>query len=181
MNYILSDSFQTIFGIIIMPATMISLCGQYLIGPYINELTDLFDKRKLIQFRKIVRKINIVLLIFGMIALVAAYFLGIPVLNIIYSIQLEDYRIALLVIILGSILYSISNIISGCLTIIGRNKEQLYIYLVTTIISCIISYFLIERSGVVGASYAYLFTMLIHFLLIEVIFTFYIKREEKTK
>ena len=135
IEYLLDESFQTIFAVIVMPATMLSLCGQYILTPFLNDLSNLYDKKDIKSFNKYINKINGIFLILGLFILAIAYFLGIPVLNIIYKLSLDKYKIAFLVIIVGAVFFGLSTIISNSLTIIIRNKEQLYIYIISAIIS----------------------------------------------
>lgn len=165
MKYFLDNSFQTIFGIIVMPATMLSLCGQYLLNPYINELSDNFyadDKKKL---NRTINKIIISFCLLSAFILFVAYLFEIPVLNIFYSINLDLFKLDSMIIILGAITYGLSSIISGLLTIIDKNKEQLYVYLISSLISLILSICLIAKFDIRGASYAYLCSMVVHFML----------------
>ena len=41
----LTENYQTIFGIIVMPATIIGLVAQFLIHPYLNQILDLYKKK----------------------------------------------------------------------------------------------------------------------------------------
>ena len=43
----LADNYQTIFGIIVMPATVIGLVAQFLIHPYLNQILSLYEDREL--------------------------------------------------------------------------------------------------------------------------------------
>ena len=52
MDGILDASAQTIFGIILMPATFISLCGQYIMNPILTELIHLYKQKEYREFKK---------------------------------------------------------------------------------------------------------------------------------
>jgi len=177
LEYYMDENFQTILGIIIMPATMLSLCGQYLISPSLNELSINYSKNKLAEFKNKLFKINRIFLFLGIVVLIIAYFLGIPVLNIVYSINLTEYKTAFLIIILGAIFYAFSTIFSSCLTLMKKNQEQLYIFILSSCIATIISCLFIKSNGINGAAYAYAIAMFLHFLLTTLLLKKYL--EEK--
>ena len=97
----LNEHIQAIYGIIIMPATVVGLFGQFIIHPYLNIIAGLHKEGKLEEVKKILVKIILVILTLGLICVVGAYILGIPVLELIYGIDLKEYRIHLSVIILA--------------------------------------------------------------------------------
>ena len=128
-TYFVSNEIQTIFGIIIMPATILSLAGSYLIMPFIVKLTNYFKNNMIKEYKKLSLTICAILIIIGLCAIIGCYFLGIPILNIIYNIELSEYKASLMIIIIASILFALSMVISNLLTIINENKVQLYIYI----------------------------------------------------
>lgn len=178
-GYLLNDSLQNVLGIIIMPATMLTLCGQYLINPYLTKLSNLYKESKLKEFKKILFAIIGIFLLMGILILIVAYLLGIPVLNILYSTDLKDYKVSFLIIIVGAIFYSISSIISNCLTILRKNNEQLVLFIISSIISIVLSIILIGSKKIIGASYAYFITMFLHCLFSSLMINFYLKERRK--
>lgn len=175
LEYLMEESFQTVLGIIIMPATMLSLCGQYLITPYLNDLSISYSKSKIKDIEKIINRVIGAFLGLGVIILAVAFFLGIPVLNIIYGVDINSYKTAFLIIILGAVFYALSTIISNCLTILNRNKEQLLIFIISSLLSTLFSYIFIKSYNINGASYAYFVTMILHFIMIYVLFRISLK------
>lgn len=177
--YFVNNQLQNVLGIIIMPATMLTLCGQYLISPYLTKFAKLNKNKDMINFKKLLLKLLLVFVILGLIILCIAFLLGIPVLNIIYGINLNNYKLSFLLIIIASIFYAISTIISNCLTVLKRNNEQLIIYIISSLLSLLVSIVLISKFKVNGAAYAYLITMIIHFILSTILIKKYTK--EKTR
>ncbi len=170
LTYFVSDELQTIFGILIMPATVLSLAGSYIIMPFVNKLTLLFNTKKINDFNKLVSKLLLALIIIGLLALVVCWFLGIPVLSIIYSTNLNNYKISLLLIIIASIFWGVSLVLSNILTVMGINKSQTIIYLISCIVSTIDSIVLIPRLSINGAVYSYLTSMIICAILYIILY-----------
>ena len=172
MNGVLSDSAQTVFGIIIMPATVISLCGQYIMNPMMTDLIDSFNASKISEFKRKIHLIIKLLFAFWCLCELLAYFLGIPVLNILYAIDISKYRASLLLIILGAVFYAVSIVFQNSLIIMHKNKLQIVIYSISSIFTLIISSFLIEKYGIQGASISYTVTMMLHCIMYFIYFKY---------
>ena len=165
LDYFMSSSFQTIFGIIVMPGTVVSLCGQYIIAPALNKIVKAYEQKEYNLFRQLVLKISALLLIAGALIEVIAYLFGIPVLSVIYAIDLSNYKFDLLVIIVGAICYALAGIISTALITMRKNNIQLVIYLLDSLIGMVSCYFLIKNYGIHGATIGYFITMLCHIIM----------------
>ena len=173
----LTSKYQTIFGIIIMPATVIVLFSQFIVQPYLNKISELIDKKENDKLNSLLFKINISIFTMGLLSIFAAFLLGIPILNFVYNINLNKNKIDLCIILIGATFFSISYVYSTVLTAFRKTKIQLYIYLFTSICSYIISKVLIKYYCIRGAAYAYLISMII--LLILYIIYYLIERNLK--
>ncbi len=158
-NY-LDDKYQTIFGIIVMPAMAIILCGQFVIHPFLNKLTNYLKEKKMKQYNLTVLKLSTAILVLGIVAVFLAYIIGIPFLNILYGINLNKYRIDLAFIIIGATFFGISYILTNALIALRDTFSQVIIYIMTCIFGYLISNYLIVNYKIMGASYAYMFTMI---------------------
>lgn len=165
IGFTCKEEIQTIFGIIIMPATIMSLCGQYLINPFLNSLTDKYKNDKMDEFKNIVLKLLLILFIGGILIAIIAYFVAIPIMNLLYGMILDSYKIMVSIIIAAATFYSLTTILSACLTIMKKNNSQLLIYVSVSLFSIIISYFFIDNMNITGAVISYCIMMLVHFVL----------------
>ncbi|MCF0125832.1 MAG: hypothetical protein HUJ68_08815 [Clostridia bacterium] len=161
----LSENIQAIFGIIIMPATVVGLFSQFIIHPYLNIIVDLYKDKKINEIKKIMKNIIIAIIIFGAICVAGAYLLGIPVLELIYGIELKAYKTNLLLIILASTLYVVGTIYSSILTTMRKTFVQFTIYCFVSIFAIIVSYILTRNFEINGATVAYFSIMTIQFIL----------------
>lgn len=169
MDGLLPSKYQTIFGIILMPATIMSLCAQFIIQPFILKLKNLLNSN-LNNFIKLSLKLSLFMLIFGVLAIIAALILGIPILNLLYGIKLNNYKIELIIIMLGATLYGITIILSNALTTMRFTKNQFNIFLIDSLITLITSRYLIKQFKIFGASLSYLISMLLLLILYIIIF-----------
>lgn len=165
-----SNELQAIFGIILMPATLISLGVQYFIQPFLEQLTRSFKDNDKNAFNKVVIKLLLMTSGLGLICLVGAYILGIPVLSLVYGIDLSNYLFDLEIIIFGSILFALSLILSSALITVRYNFIQFVVFVITSIFSFFICIVMITNYSINGAAYAYTFIMLLEFCLYGVIY-----------
>lgn len=181
LDFVSDATLQNIYGIILMPGTVLSLCAQYIINPYIVPLTDLFKRKKYIEFRRTLLKIIAVICFLEILCIIGAYILGIPVLNLIYGIELSKYKTDLLIIILGSIFVALIAVISSGLTILNKNYIQMYIYIFSSILSTVLGIVLINQFKVLGASLTYLIVMFVQFIITYIYYNRFIKKIEGVK
>lgn len=172
-NY-LSDKYQTIFGIIVMPATVMALCAQFLVQPFLNKFTNYYKNKDFNSFSKLVFKLCLYVFLFGIFAVLFCYFFGIPILEIIYGLNLNKYKFSLLLIIGASSFFGISYVFSNALITIRKNFVQTVIYGITAIIALIISDYFVIKYGVFGACLAYFISMLILFIFYFIAYQYYI-------
>lgn len=167
-NYLAND-LQTIFGIIVMPATIMGLVGQFLLHPYLTTIVELYKENKINQLNKLIFKIVKYIVYFGIVASILAYLIGIPVLNLIYGIDISAYRIHLVFIIISSTLYNIGIIYSTLLTTIRKTFIQFVIYGLISIIALIISDILTKMLKIDGSVIAYFIIMFLYYALYFII------------
>ena len=165
LPYFESDEIQAIFGILIMPATVLGLVGSYLINPFINKFTFHHQQKNYAQYISSAQKLLVSLAGIGLIALVICYFIGIPLLELIFQLDLAIYLWPLQLIILASVFYAAAMIISSLLTILGENRRQTYIYLIASIIATMAAVILIPPLGIFGAVYSFLISSIVLIVL----------------
>ncbi len=176
----MTDNYQTIFGIILMPATLITLCGQFLVHPFLVMFSDDLKENKIKDFSKLVVKIMFYVLLFGLLADIIAYFIGIPFLELVYNIKLDKYLHALIIIISGATLFGMSYILSNALISMRKTFIQSVIFIIASIFTLFASNKLVVLSGVNGASISYFLTMLLILIMYIIVFVIEIKKLKKS-
>ena len=159
------SSLQAIYGIILMPATFLSLVVQYIIQPILNQLAGYFRKGEKKIFNSLVFKVVAGIGLFGLIVVGVAWLLGIPVLNILYGVNINNYKLHLIIIVIGAVLYSISTLLSAALTTVRYTFIQFIVFLISSVFGFFISIVLINQYAILGASLAYLAIMVCQLVL----------------
>ena len=169
-----SLNIQAIFNIILMPATVLIVAMQFVLQPFLVKLTNQFNN-DIIEFKKNIRQLLIISLLIMLLAIGLTYFIGIPILNLIYGIDLNSYKNALLLVILTGGLYALTSIIHNATLIMRKVKEVFSIYLIDVMICIFSCYFLVKLSGIVGAIYGLLITFSLLLIMLLVLYELSIK------
>ena len=111
--------------------------------------------------------------------IVIVFFLGIPVLSFIYNLNLNEEKINLIIIIIGSIFYALTNIFSATIISLRRTFSQLIILILTLLFAFSLSYILINNYQLFGASLSFLIYMIVECLLYLIVTLFYIRKDVK--
>lgn len=161
----LENNYQTIFGIIVMPATVIGLVAQFLIHPYLNQIVTLYEEKNLKGLNKLSLKLIIYILGVGVVSSILAYFLGTQVLGLIYGLDLSIYKLGLLMIIIASTLYTVGVIYSSILTTVRETFSQFIIYIIMSIFAYIVANSCTRVGHINGAVISYFLIMAMQFLI----------------
>lgn len=166
---VLPNSSQTIYGIILMPATVILLLGQFVIQPFLLPLKLRLkeDKKKFLSMTIMLCGVIVVL---GILSLIFIYLFGVPILNILYGIKLNKYLMDLLIIIMGATLYEITVILSTSLITMRSTFSQFVVFIIVSIFTFFISSYLVRKYAIDGATFTYFLSMLFLLVLYIIIF-----------
>lgn len=181
LDGMVSESSQAIFGIIIMPATLVSLCVQYILQPFLNKISTFYKENNKNAYKKLINKLLLWTLLIGLAILLASIIFGIPVLSMIYSVRLDKFYFEFLLIMIGAIFFSLTSLIATALTTIRKIKIQLIVFLFTSFITLIISRPLILTLEITGASILYFVSTLVLTILYFISYIFIIKRIDFTE
>lgn len=176
IDFFLNDSDQAIYGIISMPATFVMLFSQFILQPSLVSLSNHYKRKEKRNFNKVVFKISSLILVSMVVILPVAYILGVPVLEFVYGVELSEYTFLLLLVILGSAFYAVSNVLLNSLIVVHCNKEQLYVQVFILIISLVICYFLVNYLGINGGLLSYFSILALQFIVYVFFYRFVIEK-----
>ena len=86
---------------------------------------------------------------------------GIPVLQLLYGIDLDAYLMPLLVVLLGGGFLSASNVFYNAMVVIRTQNAVVVGYVGAIVVATLVSAPLVEAAGVTGASVAYALSCLV--------------------
>ena len=161
IDALLSDELQACYGFISMPVLVISLLNGIIFNPVIREMSILWNESKILDFcKRVIRQLFIVLGLTG-VCVAGAWLIGIPVLSVLYNTDLSDYKMELIILLLGGGLLGISGLFSTVITIIRYQKSLLVGYTVVSVLAFLLSDKIVAEYEIFGASVLYLLLMLV--------------------
>lgn len=163
------------FGIMAMPITLLTLFISFVLQPNVVNLSELLKKKKIKEFTKIASKIDFITFTLGILFIVSSYLIGVWVLNTVFGIDINNFRIDLTIMVIGAVANAFVSIYVNLLIILRRFKGQFYTLLVTNILAVILSIYLIDRLAMLGSVLVF---MIISFLQ-AIILLFIYKRSLK--
>lgn len=181
IDTLINNEVQGLFGIVFMPSSFMSMICLYLVHPFLNNISSLLknnEKKRLINFTI---KMSFLIIALGLLITLVGYLIGIPVLELLYNLDLKSYRFDLVIVLLGTIFISLYTLYSNILIAMRKILFQVITLVFTAIFGIFISNYLVANYGLDGACYSYFFIML--FQLIIYIFgtIYYLFKLENTK
>lgn len=162
----LNDAMSGYFNIIFMPTSVIYLVANFIIRPFLTKLTDLWTEVRLDEFKKVSRKIGIVIGGLTVLAVALAIILGPWALGIMemilgsgYAGSLVRFRWPFVLIIGGGGLYALANLAYYLLVIMRKQTMIFAVYLVMAVIGWFLAPVMVEKYEIMGASVCYLILM----------------------
>lgn len=164
----MDDEMQAYYGYIAMPVFAIQLLSNFIFQPLLVRISNSWKENNFKKFRKFLLKQYFVIFILVLICLIGTYLLGIQLLTIIYGIDLFEYKMELMVLMLGGGLLALDGFLNIILTIMDARKKILFGYSLSALIVLIILPKLVLRFGVMGAAMGYcgiMFILAVYFNL----------------
>ena len=165
----LAQGLQTVFNIIFMPASFLNL-AYIVFRPLITKMAIVWNMGKAKEFLKILMKIMVSLFGIGILLLIGSALLGIPVLSIVYAVDLSNYKMELLIIIVGGCMYTFAAVLDNALVVIRKQYILILAYALTYIYIKFAAEVMTEHWGIRGASFSYASAMVVFLVITAVMF-----------
>ena len=174
----LAQGLQTVFNIIFMPASFLNL-AYIVFRPLITKMAIVWNIGKAKEFLKILIKIMISLFGIGILLLIGSALLGIPILSIVYAVDLKDYKMELLIIIVGGCMYTFAAVLDNAMVVIRKQYILILAYVFTYIYIKFAAEMMTGRWGILGASLSYASAMAVFLIITAVMFAFHFYKASK--
>ena len=171
---------QTVFNILFIPASFLTL-AYIVFRPLLTKMAIYWNNNKIQKFLKIVFLIVGCLLGTAVVLLVGCAILGIPVLSILYAIDLKDYKMELLIIVAGGCFCTFSYVFDNALVVIRRQYMLVLSYIISWIYIKLTVTMYVDKYGMLGAAIAYATCMLVFLIVTVVIFSVFVRKDGKKK
>ena len=167
----LTEEAQAIYNIIFMPTFMILLLSNFIFNPIIRSYAELWFSETEEGLAALKKKIRFqVLLVAGLtlLALLVAWTIGIPVLEIIFGAELSEFRADLTIIMIGGGALAYSTFFNTVITIMREQRLMILCYILSALTALFLSKPLVLHEGIRGAVILYTIIMVVLALLLAV-------------
>ena len=161
----MDDTAQAYFGYIMMPAFVILVLSNFIYQPVVRDFGVLWTEGKEREFSLKCARMCAAIGGITALVLIGGYLLGIPVLSLIYGVDLDDYTAEFMVLLLGGGVYALVSFMMVMLTTVRSRNIIAAGFAAGTLCALISGKLLVAMSGIMGAAYLYLITNSVIFLL----------------
>jgi O-antigen/teichoic acid export membrane protein len=177
----LTEVDQSHYGYLVMPAFIINLMSMFMFRPQMVPLSEKWASKNYKGFGKTV------LMLYGWIiavliaALCGGWLLGIPVLNLLYHTNLNEYRALFMILLIGGGFSAGSSLTIVLLAVIRKQRHALIAYISAFVIALFVPNLLVKNYGFTGAIFAYLVITSSLFILLFAVFLICLKTSGKVR
>nr|WP_068994244.1 lipopolysaccharide biosynthesis protein [Streptococcus himalayensis] len=173
---VVEQGIQKDFNILFMPVFVMNLM-MFFLRPMLTKLAIHREKKDIEGYQSLKRNIFLILFLFTGLVFLGSYFLGIPVLSILYSTPLHQYKESFLILMLGGILSSFATVFDNLLTVLRKQKVLVVSFASSFLVSLFLSDHLVRSYSVFGAALSFLVSMSV-WLIISIIIYQLVKDKE---
>ncbi|WP_180962153.1 lipopolysaccharide biosynthesis protein [Streptococcus intermedius] len=178
-NGILPTGMQRDFNVLFMPVFVLSLLF-FILRPLTTQLSIYWSEKKYSFFFKQVRLLFLVMVVLGLVIVVLGYLIGTEILGAVYGIQLQIYKVPFTLLLIGGILNVLALVVDIIMTIFRKQHYLMIAYMLTFIVSKVITLPFIRNQNLIGATNSFLISMMIFFVTSLTIYKM-TKNHEKRK
>lgn len=178
IDLLLNDESQACYGFIAMPVFVIGLLNGFIFNPMIYKISRFWNENLIGNFVKSILKQIVIVFGITVICILGAYICGIPILSVLYNTDLSEYKIELLILLLGGGFLGLSGVLNTCITIMRKQKYLLFSYSLIALLAFIFSDGAVSKRGVYGASLVYCNLMIGLSICFSLIVLFSIMKEK---
>lgn len=150
---------QKDFNILFMPVFAMNLTMIFF-RPMMTQMAIFLDRKEFEQFVTYRKKLLRLLVLCSVAILVSLSVIGIPILNIIYSVDLGKYCLSFIILLVGGISSTFATVCDNILTVLRKQKLLVISFASGFIMSYLTADILVRNYGILGASYSFTLSML---------------------
>lgn len=155
INDICGDDVQNIYNILFMPAFVINLFSLFVFRPMLVDMTKNWLEGNLCKLFKVACKVYGMIFAATVVVLIGTWILGIPVLSLLYGVDLYSHKIDLMMVMIVGGISAVMTFSYYLITVMRQQNLLLVGYGVSFIYSFFVSEIFVRRLGIKGAIIAY--------------------------
>ena len=151
INDYCTDIIQNKYSILFMPAFVINLFSQFILRPLLTTMARVWNENNIKRFEKDVIKMLKGIALLTLLGLIGAYLLGIPLLSLVYGVNLDGDRMVLMIVMCYGGLNAVNTFLYDMIAVTRQQKWLLVGYIVAALIVMPLSPILVRPYGMMGA------------------------------
>lgn len=156
---LIADGVQRDFSILFTPIFAMNLMIAFL-RPMITQLAIFLEEKKVSHFIRYKNNLFRILLVTSVAITLVAYFLAIPVMEVVYGVHLKEYQMSFLLLLFGGIASTFSTVCDNILTVFRKQHYLVISFFVGYLVSVLTAETLVSQYHILGASISFLLSML---------------------
>ncbi|MDO4869034.1 MAG: hypothetical protein Q4A65_01895 [Bacillota bacterium] len=176
----LTEEIQTTYNCIFMPAFVVMLIAHFIFNPILTSYAELWlehTREKFTILKKAIIKQTLIIAGLALLGILVAYTIGIPVLSIIFGVDLSEFKEELCVIMIGGGFLAYSYYYSTVITIIRVHSSLFVCYGAVALAAKIFAGWFVVNHGIMGAAALYTVLMAALTLMLIVPLLWAIRKE----
>lgn len=157
----MSDTEQAIYGYISTPVFVVQTLITSIFNPKIYRISCIWNDKKIKELINEIIKLSLFIVGLTAVFMMGTFFVGIPILSLLYNMDLSIYKSDLMIMMAGSGLLSFVWLMTCMLIIMRRQKIILAVYVFVSAIAFICSDMVVKGNGIFGAVIFYLILLAI--------------------
>ena len=166
----MNEMVQATFNYIFMPVYVINTLSTFIFQPMISKMALSLELGNMTHFlTSFFRQIAVIFAIcVGVI--VGGFLLGIPVLSVLYNMNLRDNKYAFMVLLFGGCLLAFASFFAVCITILRKQKWLLIGYIIPAAVEMFGANTIVYNYGLEGAAWMYTLLVAVQMIIFITIF-----------
>lgn len=155
IDKVMSSEVQACFSYIFMPVFVISLLSQFIYQPVIGKMALYWQNNDMPSFVKMIYRQVLIVIALSVAVILGGYFLGIPILSLIYGVDLKGYKTSLLILLIGGGALALVNFLQMIITVARKQNFLIIGYLAAFFAFVFGGKIVVEKYGIIGISFFY--------------------------
>ena len=151
INRYCTDVIQNRYSILFMPAFAINLLSQFVLRPMLTSMAQLWNSGETGRFRGNLLRMSGGILGVTLLGIAGAWLLGIPVLRILYGVDLTAERSVLVWVMVYGGLNAVNVFLYDMIAVTRRQKWMLIGYAAAALMIFLLAPVMVQRGGMTGA------------------------------
>lgn len=170
---------QNVYNILFMPAFVINLFSIFIFRPMLITMTNDWREKRLKKLSSLIAKIYGAIGAITLVVSICAWLLGIPVLSLLYNLNLSEHRKDLMLVMLAGGVAAVVTFAYYIITILRQQKWILIGYIVAFIYAFFVSNVFVKQFAIKGAIISYGSAVALLALIFTAVIIISIRREKR--